>query len=232
MDKVVILAGGKGARLRPFSFVIPKPLMPIGEDPILMHLIKSFQKHAINSFLISTGYQAELIKAYFGDGSKFGIDIKYFHEDEPLGTAGPLSLMKAEFLDDDQLFLINGDIYTELNFNNMKSQFEDNDCDILVGYVQKIQKNSFGVLNIENNHIINIVEKPDSTFLVSSGIYMLRGRVLKFIPDNTFYTMPDLINFYLNKNMKVGAYLVNEYWIGIENVENLEEVVTRLKLGL
>src|SRR5688572_25246224 len=93
-SKVVILAGGKGTRFRPFSFVIPKPLMPIGEEPILLHLIHHFKRSNILEFYISTGYQAELVQAYFGDGSRFGVKIKYFHEEKPLGTAGPLSMMK------------------------------------------------------------------------------------------------------------------------------------------
>lgn len=227
--KVVVLAGGKGTRFRPFSFVIPKPLMPIGEDPILLHLINNFKKYNICSFLISTGYQAELVRAYFGDGSRFGVEIKYFHEEKPLGTAGPLTLMQQEFSDEEYLFLINGDIYTELNFKDMEQFARNNQYDIVVGYVEKIQKNSFGVLDITNNQIDRIVEKPETRYCISSGIYLIKGKAIRAIPDDEFFTMPDLINSYLSRGARVGAYKIENFWIGIENAENLDEVLKRLE---
>lgn len=227
--KVVILAGGKGTRFRPFSFVIPKPLMPIGEDPILVHLIHQFKKSAITNFLISTGYQAELIRAYFGNGEKLGVKIKYFNEEKPLGTAGPLGLMRDEFTDDDYLFLINGDIYTELNFAEMEKYARDSGHDVVVGCVEKVEKSSFGVLNISDNKIQSITEKPERRFSISAGIYVLRGRALKNIPDSEFFTMPDLINAYLKAGKAVGTFQIENFWIGIENAENMDEVLRRLE---
>lgn len=228
-NKVVILAGGQGTRLRPFSFVIPKPLMPIGEEPILLHLINLFKKSNVSKFLVSTGYQAELVRAYFGNGEKFGVSIKYFHEEKPLGTAGPLSLMKKEFLDEEYLFLINGDIYTELNLEDMVRFAEKNKYDVVVGYVEKTEKSSFGVLDITNGKINKIIEKPETTFRFSSGIYVLKGKAISRIPDLDFYTMPDLINAYLDCGESVGAYHIKDFWIGIENVENLDEVFKRIE---
>ena len=227
--KVVVLAGGKGTRFRPFSFVIPKPLMPIGEDPILLHLINRFKKSNIRSFLISTGYQAELIRAYFGDGSRFGVEIKYFHEEKPLGTAGPLTLMQQEFSDEEYLFLINGDIYTELNFEDMAQFAKKHQYDLVVGYVEKIEKNSFGVLDITDNQIARIIEKPETRHRISSGIYAMKGKAIRSIPKDEFFTMPDLINSYLNRGARVGAYKIENFWIGIENAENLDEVLKRLE---
>lgn len=227
--KVVILAGGKGTRFRPFSFVIPKPLMPIGEDPILLHLINRFKKSNITQFLVSTGYQAELVRAYFGNGERFGVTIKYFHEDKPLGTAGPLSLMKEEFKDDDYLFLINGDIYTELNFEEMAKFAEKNKFDLVVGYVEKTEKSAFGVLEIENDKINKIIEKPETTFRFSAGIYVIKGKAIRQIPNLEFYTMPDLINAYLARGESVGAYQIKDFWKGIENAENLDEVLNRIE---
>ena len=227
--KVVILAGGKGTRFRPFSFVIPKPLMPVGENPILLHLIEQFKKNNIFQFFISTGYQAELVQAYFGDGSRFGVEIKYFHEDKPLGTAGPLSLMASEFNEDEYLFLINGDIYTELNFDDMAQFALKNQHDVVVGYIEKKQKSSFGVLEISGHQIDRIIEKPETTYRISSGIYLIKGKALKHIPKDTFFTMPDLINHYLAKGQKVGAYHIQNFWIGIENAENLDEVSKRIE---
>ena len=111
--KVVILAGGKGTRFHPFSFVIPKPLMPIGQDPILLHLINQFKRDQFKNFIVSTGYQAELVMAYFGNGQKFDVNIEYFHEDHPLGTAGPLSLIASKFKND-EYFLKNFSLFSIL----------------------------------------------------------------------------------------------------------------------
>lgn len=227
--KVVVLAGGKGTRFRPFSFVIPKPLMPIGEDPILLHLINRLKKSNIRQFLISTGHQAELVKAYFGNGDRFGVSIKYFHEEQPLGTAGPLALMRQEFADDAYLFLINGDIYTELDFEHMASFAEKTQHDLVVGYVEKTERSSFGLLEINNGEIEGITEKPETTSHLSAGIYILKGRAVREIPDLQFYTMPDLINSYLIRGLSVGAYHIKDFWIGIENAENLDEVLKRVE---
>lgn len=229
LKKVVILAGGKGTRLRPFSFVIPKPLLPIGEDPILLHLINRFKKSNITSFLISTGYQAELVRAYFGDGSRFGVKIKYFHEEKPLGTAGPLTLMRKEFIDDEYIFLINGDIYTELNFENMVMFAKQRQYDLVVGYVEKVAKSSFGVLDVSDGQINRIMEKPETHYNISSGIYVMRSGAIRFIPDNEHFTMPDLINSFLDRGEKVGAYKIEDFWIGIENAENLDTVLKRVE---
>ncbi|MBF0292859.1 MAG: NTP transferase domain-containing protein [Nitrospinae bacterium] len=228
LKKVVILAGGKGTRLRPFSFVIPKPLLPIGEDPILLHLINRFKKSNITSFLISTGYQAELVRAYFGDGSRFGVKIKYFHEEKPLGTAGPLTLMRKEFVDDEYIFLINGDIYTELNFENMVMFANEHKYDLVVGYVEKIEKSSFGVLDVSDGQINRIIEKPETSYSISSGIYVMKSGSIRFIPDNEYFTMPDLINSFLSRGEKVGAYKIEDFWIGIENADNLDTVLKRI----
>jgi NDP-sugar pyrophosphorylase family protein len=225
--KVVILAGGKGTRFHPFSFVIPKPLMPIGQDPILLHLINQFKQDHFKNFIISTGYQAELVMAYFGNGEKFDVNIEYFNEDHPLGTAGPLSLIASKFKDDEYFFLINGDVYTELQFKKMQDFAETNNLDIVVGCVEKIEKSSFGVLEIESSNIKEIIEKPERRFSISSGIYVLNGRAASQIPFNEFFTMPDLINTYLKKGLSVGAYTISDFWMGIENVENLDEVLKR-----
>ena len=228
-NKIIILAGGKGKRFNPFSFVIPKPLMPINQNPILMYLINSFKKNNFKNFLISTGYQAELIKAYLGTGKKLGVKVKYFNETKPLGTAGPISKMKKEIYKNDYFFLINGDVYTELNFKKMMIFAKKGNYDLVVGFVKKKYKNSFGILDIKNNKIKKITEKPDSLFNINSGIYIIKNtKDLNLIPNNKFFTMPNLIDKYLSKGLNVGAYNIKDYWIGIENMENLRTVGTRL----
>ena len=227
--KILILAGGKGKRFNPFSFVIPKPLMPINQNPILMYLIKSFKKYNFKNFLISTGHQAELIKAYLGTGKKLGIKVKYFNENKPLGTAGPIGKIKKEIKINDYFFLINGDVYTEMNYKKMLIFTIKGNYDLVVGSIKKRYKNSYGVLDIKNNRIKNITEKPTSSFNISSGIYIIKNtKNLNLIPKNKFFTVPNLIERYLSKGLSVGAYDIKDYWIGIENMENLKKVGVRL----
>tara|TARA_Y100000389_G_scaffold203119_1_gene250515 strand:- start:145 stop:861 length:717 start_codon:yes stop_codon:yes gene_type:complete len=227
--KILILAGGKGKRFNPFSFVIPKPLMPINQNPILMYSINSFKKYNFKNFFISTGYQAELIKAYLGVGKKLGVKVKYFNENKPLGTAGPISKIKKEIKINDYFFLINGDVYTEMNYKKMMTFAKKNNYDLLVGSIKKKYKNSFGVLDIKNDKIKNITEKPNSSFNISSGIYIIKNtKNLNLIPKNKFFTMPNLIKKYISKGLNVGSYNIKEYWMGIENIENLKKVGARL----
>ena len=228
--KVVILAGGKGTRFNPFSFVIPKPLMPINKNPIILYLVKSFKKFNFKNFLVSTGYQSELIKTYLGNGRKFGVKIKYFDENKPLGTAGPLHKMKKNIKINDYFFLINGDVYTEINFKHMLNFAEKGKYDVVVGYIKKEFKNNFGILNIKENNIKSITEKPISKYNISSGIYVIKNsKNLNIIPKNKFYTVPELISKFLSKGLKVGAYKINKYWMGIENMENLVKVENKIK---
>ena len=227
--KILILAGGKGKRFNPFSFVIPKPLMPINQNPILMYLINSFKKYNFKNFFISTGYQAELIKVYLGVGKKLGVKVKYFNENKPLGTAGPISKIKKEVKINDYFFLINGDVYTEMNYKKMMTFAKKNNYDLLVGSIKKKYKNSFGVLDIKNDKIKNITEKPNSSFNISSGIYIIKNtKNLNLVPKNKFFTMPNLIKKYISKGLNVGSYNIKEYWMGIENIDNLKKVGARL----
>lgn len=228
-SKVIILAGGKGKRFNPFSFVIPKPLMPINQNPILMYLIKAFKRYQFKNFFVSTGYHAELIQSYLGTGKKLGVKVKYFNENKPLGTAGPLNNMKKKIKKNEYFFLINGDVYTEINFKKMMNFAKKNNFDLVIGYIKKQYKNSFGVLNINNDKVQNIKEKPNSYFNINSGIYIIKNTDnLNFIPKNKFFTMPNLIEKYLSQGFNVGAYNIDEYWLGIENLENLKKVEKRV----
>jgi NDP-sugar pyrophosphorylase family protein len=228
-DKVVILAGGKGKRFRPFSFFLPKPLMPIGENPIIYYLINIFKKNKFKNFIFSLGYQSELMKAYLGTGSKFNVKIKYLDENKPLGTAGPLSLIKNYIKKNEFFFIINGDIYTEINFNKMMKFAKTGNYDLVVGYVRHKHKSSFGELNINNNRINKIFEKPERFINASSGIYIIKNsKNLSIVKKNTFYTMPQLINNYITRGLKVGAFRISGFWMGIENIDNIKEVSKRL----
>tara|TARA_B110000503_G_C7076602_1_gene383209 strand:- start:538 stop:1248 length:711 start_codon:yes stop_codon:yes gene_type:complete len=225
-NKVLILAGGKGTRFHPYSHVIPKPLIPIKKKPILLYLINSFKKYNFNNFFISTGYHSDLIQAYFGDGKKFKVNIKYFKEKTPMGTAGPIAFVKTVFSEDEYFILINGDIFTKLNFKKMLNFSKKGSYDLVVGYVNKKEKSNYGVLKIFKNKLNSIEEKPVTSINISAGIYVIKNKKILSSISKKFLTMPDLINLFIKKNLKVGAYQVKEYWKGIENVDNLQEVAS------
>lgn len=226
--KAVILAGGKGTRLRPLTFSIPKPLLPIAEKPILEIIIKNLKKFGITEVIISVGYQGELIKAFCGDGAKFGLSVKYVDEEKPLGTAGPLSLMRGCFGDGEKFILMNGDIFTQLNFSRMINYHNKGNYCITIGYRTYEHKMPFGVLEIEDDKFCGIVEKPSASFNVSAGIYVLDASIIDLVPDNTFFTMPDLANKLLDKKRNIGAYRIEEYWLGIENIGHFNEAIKEL----
>lgn len=227
--KAVVLAGGQGTRLRPLTFSIPKPLLPIAEKPILEIILNNFKKFGITDVIISLGYQGELVKAFCGDGSKFGISVRYVSEEKPLGTAGPFSLMRELFSEDETIVLMNGDIFTQLDFSKMIDYHKNGGNSLTIGY--RIYKNTlpFGVLELNNDSLCGIVEKPSSTFNVSAGIYVLNASILDAVPYNTFFTMPDLANELLKTNSRVGAYCIKEYWLGIENVDHFNEAIKQLE---
>ncbi len=227
--KVAILAGGKGKRFLPYSFVIPKPLMPINETPIIKYLINSFKKYSFKDFIISSGYKSDLIKTYLGNGKKLGVNIEYLEEKKPLGTAGPIFQIKKKIKRNDYFFLINGDIFTRLNFSKLISFAKKGNFELVVAYVNKTQKNSYGVMNIKNNIVSSIIEKPTNKHSINTGIYVIKNtKNLSKISKNKFLTMPKLIDLYLNKKIRVGAYKVREFWTSIENADNLLETEKKI----
>jgi NDP-sugar pyrophosphorylase family protein len=226
--KAVVLAGGRGTRLRPLTFSVPKPLLPIAEKPILEIILKNFKKYNITDIIISVGYQGELIKAFCGDGSKFGLSIKYVDEEKALGTAGPLSLMRGNFGKGEKFVLMNGDIFTQLDFAFMIDYHIKGKYCMTVGYRKYEHKLPFGVLQLERNRLYGIIEKPSTEFNVSAGIYILNESVIDLVPDNSFFTIPELVSKLLEKKRNIGAYLIEEYWLGIENVDHFEEAIKEL----
>ena len=226
--KAVILAGGRGTRLRPLTFSIPKPLLPIAEKPILEIILTNFKKFGITEVIISVGYQGELVKAFCGDGGKFGVSVRYVDEDKPLGTAGPLSLMRDLFSKDEKIVLMNGDIFTQLDFSKMVDYHKQGNYCMTIGYRTYEHKLPFGVLELEKSELRGIVEKPSTNFNVSAGIYVFDASVIDVVPENTFFTMPDLANKLLEKKHPIGAYRIEEYWLGIENVDNFNEAIQQL----
>lgn len=227
--KAVLLVGGLGTRLRPLTFSIPKPLLPIGETPILQIIIERLRDADIREIILATGYQAELIRAFCGDGSKFGVTVDYVHEERPLGTAGPLSLVRPRITGDEYLILMNGDILTSVDFGALVEFARSWRCDLTVGYTTYSYRSPFGVLAIEEHQVKGIVEKPAHDYLISAGIYCLRGSALQYVPEGEFFTMPDLMRRFINDGKPIGAYRIREAWMGLESITHFEEAVRALE---
>ena len=224
--KAVILAGGIGVRLRPFTFSIPKPLLPIGEQPILEIIIKRLKKFGFREFILAIGYKSKMVETYFRDGHELGVSISYMVEEKPSGTAGPLAKFIENFnlAKNESIFLMNGDILTKLNFSKMIAYHQKNNFDITVGIKQITEKKSYGFVDVRNCLVRNIVEKPNLTRAVNAGIYIIKSSAIKEIPKNKFFTMPNLINKLIAKKRSVGAYSIKENWIGLEDIQYFEDV--------
>jgi NDP-sugar pyrophosphorylase family protein len=226
--KAVLLVGGQGTRLRPLTFSIPKPLLPVGERPLLQIIIEQLRDAGISELVLATGYQAELIQAFCGDGSKFGVPVSYVKEDQPLGTAGPIALARGRLTPGEPFLLMNGDILTKLDFRAFFATARQRAWDLTVGYTTYVHTLPFGVLSLRDERVEGVVEKPSHEYLVSAGIYCVGAAAVPFVPDRQFFTMPDLMRALIAAGRSVGAYHIRESWMGLESVDHFEEAVREL----
>lgn len=225
----MVLVGGQGTRLRPLTFSIPKPLLPLGERPVLEIIIGQLRDAGIREVVLATGYHASLIRAFCGDGGHFGVKVSYVHEEKPLGTAGPLASLKGCICPDDYLLLMNGDVITELDFGRFISEARSSGCDLTVAYTNYVYQSPFGVLSIEGGAITDVVEKPVTEYAVSAGIYCLRGAALELVPDDEFFTVPDLIRRLVAVGRTVRAHRIEGYWVGLDSFEYFEQALKKLE---
>lgn len=215
--KAILLAGGKGTRLRPLTAVFPKPLVPLGHKPIIEVLLSKLKNSGLTDITISTGYLAELVMALCGDGKKFGVDIDYIKEDEPLGTAGPISLV--DDLTDD-FVVMNGDLLTTLNFRKMLTYHQEQEADVTIGIHRREVKIDFGVVDTEDGIFKGFREKPTFHYDVSMGFNILSKRVLKYVENNKYLDMPDLILKVHEGGGKVSCYNEDCYWLDIGRMDD------------
>ncbi len=218
-NKVVIMAGGKGERLYPLTKKVPKPLIRIGKKPILQLIIENFVKDGYNNFFISVNYRSNMIKNFFKDGRSFGAKIVYLEESKKLGTAGSLGLIGEKI--DKPLIVVNADVLTTINYENMVNYHELNNSSMTVGIREYLNKIPFGVVNVKNEKVSSIVEKPINRYLVNSGIYILDPKILNYIKINESLDMPSLINKCLKDKLKISPYHIREYWRDIGQHEEL-----------
>ena len=218
----VIMAGGEGTRLKPFTNSIPKPLLPVGDTPILEIVIKQLKNEGFDRVIITTGYKGDIIKAYFQDGAKLGIDISYTTEDKKLGTAGALSLIVNKIRK--PFLVINGDILTQLSLSSFMKFHSDNDSHLTLGLVKYKMDIPYGIVETNGQIFENIQEKPSFFFNVGAGIYGVSPEVLEFLPHNTLMDFTELIKILNESNMRVNCYNVEDYWKDIGILKDFEEV--------
>ncbi len=218
--QAVILAGGKGTRLRPYTNSIPKPLVPIGNYPILEVILRQLKFHGIKEVILAVNHLSHLIIDFFGDGSKLGLKIRYSIEDKILGTAGPLSLIDGL---DEHFLVMNGDLLTNINYKSFFDFHVEKDSLITIGTYSKSIKIELGVINSNGNNFISYDEKPTFQFDVSMGLYVVNKKSIKLIPKDSIFDMPDLVRLVdkLNPN-KVLCYKGDYDWLDIGRVEDYE----------
>lgn len=222
-NTVVIMAGGKGTRLRPLTNSCPKPMLLIGKKPILQIILEHFRHKGLFKFVISVNYLKDVIIDYFGDGSKFNIEIEYIVEDIPLGTAGSLSLLKANKYISDDFFLINGDVLTDVDIYSFLDLHYERGSLITVATRQQQYYIPYGVTNLKDGYINSIEEKPIYNYHISAGMYLINKKVLSMVDNSKYLDMPVLLNKLLDSNEKIAAFPIHEYWNDVGMPLNYEQ---------
>lgn len=226
-NRVVLMVGGLGTRLRPLTEHTPKPMLKVGDKPILETIILNFKKFGFTNIILSVGYKSEIIEKYFKDGQEFGVTIEYVHENKRMGTAGALSLMRDKL--DEPFFVMNGDLLTNINFEHMMEYHLTNNAIATMGVREYDFQVPYGVVNVDGENILSIEEKPVHSFFVSGGVYVLSPKVLDFIPNNEFHDMPTLFEKLIEKKIKSISFPIREYWLDIGRMEEYEKANSEYK---
>jgi dTDP-glucose pyrophosphorylase len=219
-EVAVLMAGGLGTRLRPLTETIPKPLVTVGDTPILEVILRHLVQQGVRRFFISVNYKAEMIEDYFGNGSKWGVSITYLRENEKMGTAGALSLLPEK--PQTPFLLMNGDIMTSINLKQMFEYHMNMRAAATVGAFAHEYEVPYGVLEMEDGHVTRIEEKPIIRRYVSGGVYVLSPSVLELIVPGEPLDVPALIGRLLSGSMQVVAFPIREYWIDIGRHDDLQ----------
>jgi len=221
IDTALILAGGLGARLRPLTYAVPKPLLPIGDKPIIEQIILNLKTHGIKNFFISVNYKKEMIKNYLKEGKSLGVNIEYVEEENYTGTAGCISHLSL----DRDMIINNGDLLCDLDYTVFDEMM--NDFDFIITSIKKEYKIDFGVLNYNSKkELLSWEEKPVNIFSINAGIYAIKLNVINFVKThnkkNNYLDMPDLWQLLLKNDFKIGIYEHNGIW---EDVGRMEDYI-------
>ncbi|MBE0670198.1 MAG: NTP transferase domain-containing protein [Anaerolineales bacterium] len=220
--RAVVLAGGKGTRLAPYTTVLPKPLMPIGEMPILEIVLRQLGRHNIRDITLAVGYLAELLMAYCGDGNKFGVNLNYSREEQPLGTAGPISLipnLQETFL------VMNGDLLTTIDYSAMWKYHKERGAIATLASYRREVNIDLGVIETESGWVKDYIEKPTYQYAVSTGIYIFEPAVLKYVEQGQRLDLPELILRLMHASQKVNVYNFDGYWLDIGRHDDYDSAI-------
>ncbi len=226
--QAMIMAGGYGTRLHPLTQSLPKPLLPIGDRPIMEFIITQLRQTGIRRVNISTHFESEKIIEHFGDGNKFGVEINYVTESSPLGTAGAVGLMEPST---EPLLVINGDILTQVNFKALLSYHKEHGADITVAVRKYDLKVPYGVIKCNGSYVQEIDEKPEYSFFINAGIYLLQPTVRRYIPNGQCLDMTDLIKLLIQDGRSVASFPVVEYWLDIGQHADYKQAKEDLQNG-
>jgi len=220
--QAVILSGGLGTRLRPFTEVIPKPLLPIGEKAVLEIQIEHLNANGFDHIFLATNYKSDYIENFFGNGNKYGVKLTISKEDKPLGTAGPVKLLQNQ-LNDEPFLVMNGDILTLLPYRKLYDFACTKETLLTIGTKDIYTPFQFGNIHTEGDFVTGIEEKPNIKTTILAGIYIFKPEILDLIPDNTMYNMDKLIMDMLTKDLPISHYPIKEYWLDIGQVDDYEK---------
>lgn len=226
--QAVIMAGGMGTRLQPLTNDLPKPMLPVGDRPLLEIIVSQLKAADIHSISVSVRHKAEKIESYFGDGTKFGVDITYATEDQPLGTAGALGMMKSPR---ETTLVMNGDILSAVDLRSMLAYHRENQAELTVAVHQQEFQIPYGVIESDGAMVTALSEKPIIKSFINAGIYLLEPGVYQLIPDGERYDMTDLISRLLEEKRPVAAFPVREYWIDIGEHSHYEQAIEDIAEG-
>lgn len=216
--KAVILAGGLGVRLKPFTQVIPKPLLPIGEKSVLEIQIERLSQFGFKDIFLATNYKSDYIERFFGDGSEFGVNLTISKEEKPLGTAGPLALLKDKL--DTPFVVMNGDILCLVDFARLYDFAVTQESLLTLTIKKEIMPFDFGNIFFDGERVTGIEEKPDIVMYILAGIYVMKPEIFRFFPEDSFFGMDMLIKAMLAEEMPVSKYELKEYWLDIGRIDD------------
>jgi dTDP-glucose pyrophosphorylase len=226
--QAVVMAGGLGTRLRPLTAELPKTMLPVGDHPLLERIVRQLQTVGIRRVTVATHYKPEKIIEHFGDGSSFGVELSYLREEQQLGTGGALGLMRQP---SEPLLVINGDILTQVDFRAMLDFHKEMRADMTVAVRHYGVQVPYGVVECEASRVLNFREKPEMSFFVNAGIYLLEPAVYRFVPKGDSFSMTDLIQWLLDAERTVVGFPIHEYWLDIGQLDHYEQAQADVKNG-
>jgi dTDP-glucose pyrophosphorylase/CBS domain-containing protein len=226
--RAVVMAGGYGTRLLPLTHDLPKPMLPVGDRPLLELIVEQLRGAGIRKVNFTTHYKGEVIADHFKDGQEFGIDICYVNEDQPLGTAGALSLLEES---DEPLLVMNGDILTRVDFRAMHDFHREHDADLTVAVRQYEFHVPYGVIETRGAEVIGISEKPVVRQFINAGIYLLNPSVIRLIPNGQASDIPDLIDRLVKEDRRVVCFPIREYWLDIGKSDHYDQARADVATG-